>query len=113
MKSFIKGFRNYTNFSGRTTRKDYWMFALFYLIFSFVAGFMDGLFGLAGLSGYGPIGGIFLLVMLIPALAVQIRRNHDANKSGWWVLMPFYNLYLLFVPTHPEENDWGSVPIEE
>ena len=114
MNSFIKGLKNYVNFSGRTTRKDFWLFMLFYYIFSLVAGLMDGLFGLIDLStGLGPIGAIWAIFMFIPSIAVEIRRNHDANRSGWWILMPFYNIYLCFVPTHPEENDWGPVPIGE
>ena len=111
MESFIKGIKNYTNFSGRTTRKDYWLFVLFYLIFSFVAGLIDGFFGLYNYEAdYGLISGIYILFMFIPVIAVEIRRNHDANRSGWFILLPFYNFYLLFVPTHPEENDWGPVP---
>ena len=114
MNSFIKGLKNYVNFSGRTTRKDYWLYILFYCILIIVAAVFDNLFGLADpMTGSGPLTTIIQLGLLIPTVAVEIRRNHDANRSGWWILMPFYNIYLMFVPTHPEENDWGPVPTGE
>ena len=113
MESFKKGLRNYTNFSGRTTRKDFWMYGLFYIIFYFIAVFLDLLlledaFDME--EGVGIISGLYYLALLLPTIAIEIRRNHDANRSGWFILLPFYNIYLLFVPTHPEENDWGPVP---
>ena len=111
MNSFIKGLKNYVNFSGRTTRKDYWLYILFYFILVIVGTVFDNLFGLADpMTGSGPFATIIQLGLLIPTVAVEIRRNHDANRSGWFILLPFYNIYLLFVPTHPEENDWGPVP---
>ena len=111
MESFKKGLTNYTNFSGRTTRKDFWMFMLFFYLFYFIAAFLDGLIGTFDYEeAIGLISGLYSLALLVPLIAIEIRRNHDANRSGWWILMPFYNIYLLFVPTHPEENDWGPVP---
>jgi uncharacterized membrane protein YhaH (DUF805 family) len=113
MESFKKGLRNYTNFSERTTRKDFWMFMLFYLIFYIIAIFLDILFLIDYFDmelGLGPISGLYYLALLLPAIAIEIRRNHDANRSGWFILLPFYNIYLLFVSTYPEENDWGPVP---
>jgi len=111
MKSFKKGLKNYTNFSGRTTRKDYWMFMLFCFILSAIAMFLDILTGTFDeASGYGLIGAVLQLALFLPMLAIGIRRNHDANRSGWFVLLPFYNIYLLFVSTYSEENDWGPVP---
>ena len=111
MESFKKGLTNYTNFSGRTTRKDYWMFILFYFLFYLIAVFLDGVFDTFDFEeGIGVISGLYSLALFVPLLAIEIRRNHDANRSGWFILLPFYNIYLLFVSTYPEENDWGSVP---
>ena len=111
MESFKKGLTNYTNFSGRTTRKDFWMFMLFFYLFYFIAAFLDGLIGTFDYEeAIGLISGLYSLALLVPLIAIEIRRNHDANRSGWFVLLPFYNLYLCFVPTHSEENDWGPAP---
>ena len=113
MESFIKGFTNYTNFSGRTTRKDFWMYSLFFIIFYFIAVVLDLLFlpdAYDMEQGFGIISGLYYLALLLPNIAIGIRRNHDANRSGWFILLPFYNIYLLFVPTHPEENDWDPMP---
>ena len=111
MESFKKGLTNYTKFSGRTTRKDFWMFMLFFYLFYFIAAFLDGLIGTFDYEeAIGLISGLYSLALLVPLIAIEIRRNHDANRSGWFILLPFYNFYLLFVRTHPEENDWGPVP---
>jgi uncharacterized membrane protein YhaH (DUF805 family) len=79
--------RRYAQFSGRSRRKEYWMYTLFVVLVSLIAGAIDGALGLAGESGYGPLGGIFTLATLIPSIAVGIRRLHDTDRSGWWLLI--------------------------
>ena len=111
MKSFVKGLRNYANFRGRTSRKDFWMFELFFVIFLIITMFLDMLTGTFDEErGYGFISAVYQLAFILPSLAIGIRRNHDANRSWGFVLVPFYNIYLLFVPTYPEENAWGPLP---
>lgn len=56
------------------------------------------------------IGYIYGLVMFIPSLAVQIRRTHDSNKSGWFILVPIYNLILLFLKGTEGDNKYGPNP---
>lgn len=81
--------KRYTDFSGRSRRKEYWMFVLFALIVGFVLGLIEGIAGLSGMVGgvYGPLTTIFLLGIIVPAIAVQVRRFHDQDKSGWFVLI--------------------------
>lgn len=92
MKWFILCLRNYVNFSGRARRKEYWFFVLFTFIFSIVARLLDLLiFGPTGML----ISGLFGLAMLLPQLAVMVRRLHDTNRSGKWVL-GYYLLAILW-----------------
>jgi uncharacterized membrane protein YhaH (DUF805 family) len=74
--------KNYAGFSGRARRTEYWMFFLFNLIITMV---LDAI-GLAIKHG-SLLGGIYGLAVLIPALAVAVRRLHDTGRSGWWLLI--------------------------
>ena len=92
----IKGSLNkYVDFSGRATRKEYWTFYLFYIVAMFVSGFIGALLGIDALSN------IVLLILLIPVISCGARRMHDVGKSGWFQLVPFYNLYLSVQPSAP------------
>lgn len=85
--------RNYANFQGRAARSEYWFFALFVFI---VAGILSALmfatvdFNTGQISGLGyvviAVLAIFYLAILIPSIAVAVRRLHDRNMSGWWYL---------------------------
>jgi uncharacterized membrane protein YhaH (DUF805 family) len=80
--------RRYAEFSGRSRRKEYWMYVLMLVIVGFVLGLVEGLVGLTGMVGpYGPLSALFLLGTFIPSLAVGIRRLHDTDRSGWWMLL--------------------------
>lgn len=82
--------RRYADFSGRSRRKEYWMFLLGVVIAAIVLGIVEGVVGLSGMVGpYGPLTLIFLLGIIVPSIAVQIRRFHDQDKSGWFVLLSF------------------------
>lgn len=99
MEWMLMPLRRYADFSGRSRRKEYWMFTLLIFIvlvvLSLVTGGMSSMTdpgsALGGAtSGVGSmILGLFYLAILIPALAVQVRRFHDQDKSGWFVLLSF------------------------
>jgi len=90
----IKGtLQKYADFSGTATRKEYWTFYLFYLVIMFLSGFIGGLLGFNGFST------LVLLSLICPLIACGARRNHDVGKSGWFMLVPFYNLVLLLSPS--------------
>ncbi len=68
--------------------KEYWYFFLFNIIISIVLGFIDGVTGsFSPEAGMGLLGGIYMLAVLIPGIAVSVRRLHDTNRSGWWMLI--------------------------
>lgn len=81
--------RRYAEFSGRSRRKEYWMYILLLIIVTLVVSFVEGLLGLNGMIGglYGPVSALLVLGTLIPSLAVGIRRLHDTNRTGWWMLV--------------------------
>ena len=81
--------KRYTDFSGRSRRKEYWFFVLGVFIVAVVLGIVEGILGLSGMvaGAYGPLTAIFLLGIIVPSIAVQVRRFHDQDKSGWFVLL--------------------------
>lgn len=89
------------------------MFVLFNVIFGIVASIIDGIIGTNGL-----IGGLYSLVVLVPALAVSVRRLHDVGKSGWWILICLvpvigvYFLYLTILEGQQGTNEYGPNPKE-
>lgn len=72
----------YAQFSGRASRSEYWWFALGFLLIVFVAAFVDGLVGTGGVLSL-----VAILGLMIPQLAVGVRRLHDTGKSGWYWLI--------------------------
>ena len=114
---------NFSNFSGRARRKEYWMFALIYMIVIIIAMVLDGALGLGFDMGYGvtaPYGWIYsivALVHLIPAWGVLVRRLHDVGKSGWFMLISLvpiiggiWLLVLLCTDGDSSENAYGPSP---
>ncbi|MDG2003587.1 MAG: DUF805 domain-containing protein [Novosphingobium sp.] len=104
--------KRYAEFGGRSRRKEFWFFFLFYVVVSMVLGMVDAALGMTGMVGgaYGPLTAIFYLAMLVPYLAVAIRRIHDSDKSGWFILVPIYNIILLFLEGTKGPNRFGPDP---
>jgi uncharacterized membrane protein YhaH (DUF805 family) len=81
-------FKRYAEFTGRSRRKEYWMYTLLVICAAIVAYLVDSLLGLPKiLAVYGPLFLLLELVVLVPSIAVGIRRLHDTNRSGWWLLI--------------------------
>lgn len=91
MEWMMMPLQRYADFSGRSRRKEYWMFLLGVVIVAVVLGIIEGILGINGMVGgvYGPLTVLLLLGILIPSIAVQVRRFHDQGKSGWFVLLGF------------------------
>ena len=88
MSWYLEALKKYAVFSGRSRRMEYWYFVLFNIIVSIVLGAIDGLLGTRGsYAGAGLLSGIYGLAILIPSLAVTVRRLHDIDRSGWWILI--------------------------
>lgn len=79
--------RKYVDFSGRASRPEYWWFFLFFIIAAAVAITLDGAF-----RTYPLLYVVVLLGLFLPSLAAQVRRLHDTDRSGWWVLLAFIPL---------------------
>ena len=77
-------FQNYANFQGRSTRAEYWWWTLFVYLAGFLCLGGDKVL----YDGTPVLGGVFLLVTLVPSLAIIIRRFHDVGRSGWCLLLP-------------------------
>ncbi len=110
MNWYIKVLKQYADFKGRARRTEYWMFVLFNIIFNIVTSVLDNVLGLASIDGNGPINLIYTLAILIPSLAVAVRRMHDVGKSGWFILIPIYNLVLAATNGDAGENKYGPDP---
>ena len=92
-------FSNYAKFRGRACRSEFWWFQLFLLLGGIVAGLLD-LFANTNFLGGSPLAMLFWLAAIIPDLAVTVRRLHDTDSSGWWILLgliPLIGMVVLIV----------------
>ena len=80
---------NYCNFEGRAPRSEYWWFALFAVLLGIVTSIIDGILGTVTANGIGLISSIASLALIIPSIAVAVRRLHDTDRSGWFYLLNF------------------------
>lgn len=82
MEWYLTVLKKYADFSGRARRKEYWMFVLINLLIALALGIVEGFIGSPGI-----VGGLYALLVLIPGIAVGVRRLHDTGRSGWWLLI--------------------------
>jgi len=80
----------YADFSGRAPRAEFWWYTLALMVVFIVVAIIEGILGIHRMIGgmYGPISALLLLVTIVPSLAVGVRRLHDINRTGWWLLLP-------------------------
>jgi uncharacterized membrane protein YhaH (DUF805 family) len=84
MTWYLEVLKKYAVFKGRARRKEYWYFVLFNTLITIVLGIIDGVTGLVSAeAGIGLLSGLYTLAVLIPSIAVSVRRLHDTNRSGW------------------------------
>ena len=83
------GFQRYFDFSGRSTRAEYWWWLLFIAIAGTILRIVDMIAGTMIAGTIGIISSLFSLVTIIPNLALLFRRLHDINRSAWWLLLGF------------------------
>jgi len=111
--------KKYAKFSGRARRKEFWLFQLAYLIVLLLAFTVDWVVGSYDeADGYGLVSTISYIVLLIPGIALAVRRLHDTNRRGWWFLINFIPIigalvYLIFVCLKGTEgeNRFGPDPL--
>ncbi|HSC55435.1 MAG TPA: DUF805 domain-containing protein [Phnomibacter sp.] len=104
MNWFLVVLKKYAEFNGRARRKEYWYFTLFSTIISF------GIAMVEVAVNTELLGTLFSLAILIPSIAVGVRRMHDVDKSGWYLLIPIYNLILACTEGTTGPNEYGSDP---
>jgi uncharacterized membrane protein YhaH (DUF805 family) len=101
MDWYVKVLKNYVGFSGRARRKEYWMFFLISTLVSIGLILVDRMTGSYDpVRGWGLLSGLYALAVLLPGLAVSVRRLHDRDKSGWWLLLaliPLIGAIILLV----------------
>ena len=114
MNWYIEAWKKYAVFGGRSGRQEYWYFVLFhviaYVLLSIIAGIIGGRIG-------GGLLSLYTAAVSLPGLAATVRRLHDTNRSGWWILIslvPFVGAIVLLVflaqESHAVENQYGSRP---
>ena len=112
MNWYLKVLQQFADFSTRARRKEYWMFTLFSALINILMialdNYFDTTYGEFNESGYFETA--YSLTVLVPSLAVGVRRMHDVGKSGWYILIPFYNFYLTCLDSEIGNNKWGDNP---
>ncbi len=122
MNWYIKVLQQYTDFEGRARRKEYWMFTLVNFLITMALQALT--FMVAGMNPESTLGlflsgilALYGLGVLIPSLAVTVRRLHDTNRSGWWILINFipvigFIVMLVFLvqDSQPGTNQYGENP---
>ncbi len=111
MDWFLLALKKYADFTGRSRRKEYWMFLLFNVLIAVGLGIVDGILETVF------IGGLFALATLIPGISCAARRLHDTGRSGWWLLISFVPLvgvlvviYFLVLDSDAGDNAYGPNP---
>jgi uncharacterized membrane protein YhaH (DUF805 family) len=118
---YLLALKKYLVFEGRARRKEYWYFVLFNILAGITLGIIDNVTGtLNPETGMGLLSGLYSLAVLIPTIAVSIRRLHDTDRSGWWLLIALIPLIgglvlLVFfvLDGTPGTNQYGPNPKEE
>jgi len=117
MEWYLGVLKQYAVFNGRSRRSEFWWFVLFNIIISIVLAIVDRMTGTMGDRGYGLLGSLYALAVLLPSIGVAIRRLHDTNRSGWWLLLCFipiigFIVLIVFycIDSDPGDNQYGPNP---
>ena len=123
MHWYIDVLKKYTVFSGRARRKEFWMFFLFSVVILMIFAVIDEFMGLKfemGGDSYGFLSSLYYLGVAIPYLAVIVRRLHDTDRSGWWILISLIPLIggiillvFLILEGTKDDNRFGPDPKAE
>ncbi|MES2284888.1 MAG: DUF805 domain-containing protein [Bacteroidota bacterium] len=104
MNYYFKVLQNYATFDGRARRSEYWYFVLF----NFIVTIVLAILGI--MVNFPFVDSIYSLAVLLPSIAVGVRRMHDVGKSGWFILIPIYNLILACTDGDSQANGYGADP---
>ena len=109
MNWYVTVLNKYAVFTGRARRKEFWMFTLVNSIAAFSLGVLDGILGTM-YGDFGILNTVYGLSVFLPGTAVFVRRMHDINFSGWWVLFPIVNIVLAVRRGQRGDNRFGPDP---
>jgi len=114
MNYYLAVLKKYAVFTGRARRSEFWYFMLINFIILIGILFLEKFIGIEPIanSGGGILANLYRLAILLPSIAVTIRRMHDVNKSGWYILIPIYNIILAATKGKTAKNKYGSNPKE-
>lgn len=89
----------YSDFRGRAPRAEYWWFTLALIVAFVVLAIVEGILGIHHmiLYNYGPLTALLWLATIVPSIAVGVRRLHDTNRTGWWILLPVVPYCIAFI----------------
>jgi uncharacterized membrane protein YhaH (DUF805 family) len=114
---YVGVLKQYVTFAGRARRREYWFYILVTVIVYAVLLIADSATGTVSSSGIGALSGLYSLATLLPGLAVGVRRLHDTDRSGWWMLIslvplvgPIVLLVFLVQDSKAEANPYGPNP---
>lgn len=114
---YLEPLKKYAEFSGRARRKEYWVFFLFNTIVQLVLGLLEGLLGIAPNMKMSILAVMYRFAVLVPGIAVSVRRLHDTDRSGWWLLVapipligPILLLAFMLQDGTLGENQYGENP---
>jgi uncharacterized membrane protein YhaH (DUF805 family) len=118
MNWYLEVWKKFAVFQGRARRKEYWFFALFNVLAIAILTVIDTMIGTFNMqTGIGVLSGLYCIAVLLPSLAVGVRRLHDIGKSGWWLLLglvPLVGGIVLLVfallDSEPGTNEYGPNP---
>ncbi len=109
---YLKVIKNYAEFGGRARRTEYWMFTLVNAVIVFLLSMLESIAGIMGIVTF-----LYSLAVLIPSLAVVVRRLHDSGRTGWWILVSLIPIVggiviLVFMCLDSEQgdNEYGPNP---
>jgi uncharacterized membrane protein YhaH (DUF805 family) len=94
-QAITSGFQNYVNFSARAARSEFWFWVLFAILASAAGGLVD-LVLFPG-SAVSPLYSLVGLALFLPGLAVSVRRLHDLDRTGWWLLLGFTGIGIILL----------------
>ncbi|WP_229310885.1 DUF805 domain-containing protein [Larkinella soli] len=109
LENYVSVLKKYNDFNGRARRSEYWQFVLINVAITQVLNITNIML----FNGFALIAWVVLLfnlAILLPTIAVAIRRMHDVGKSGWFVLVPIYNFILAVTEGERSSNQYGNDP---
>jgi uncharacterized membrane protein YhaH (DUF805 family) len=121
MNWYLEVLKKYAEFNGRAQRKEYWFFFLISTVISIFLAVIDSFTGtISEEAGIGLLSGLYALAVLIPGLSVTVRRLHDTDRSGWWILIGLIPviggialLIFMVLDSTPGDNQYGPNPKTE